>query len=60
MPEANKLQQWEYHRLYLDSHENIMDKLYDVGERGWEMTGMSHVDGTRMVWFYFKRPKQDK
>lgn len=53
-----KVQQWEYHRLYLYASENIMDKLYSVGERGWELVSIVN-DPSRLdnSWAYFKRPK---
>ena len=52
-----KFQQWEYHRLYMDEMENILERLYSVGERGWELVAIYPTNTPRYNWFIFKRPK---
>lgn len=52
-------QQWEYHRLYLSTQEDVLGRLTEVGDRGWELVSVVHENGTNFsCWFYFKRPKQ--
>ena len=52
-----KFQQWEYHRLYMDEMENILERLDSVGERGWELVASYPTNAPRYNWFIFKRPK---
>jgi hypothetical protein len=50
-------QKWEYHRLFIDAlNDDVVDKLNDVGERGWEMVNIISLINTNFVWFIFKRP----
>lgn len=56
--EAMSIQQWEYHRLFIDAkHDDVISKLDEAGVRGWEMTGLIPLLDTYFVWFIFKRPK---
>lgn len=57
-PTDNTIQQWEYHRIYVDTEDNVLERIHSAGERGWELVAtIPSVVGTRYHWFFFKRPK---
>jgi Domain of unknown function (DUF4177) len=48
-------QRWEYKTL--TKMKNDDDALNELGERGWELVGVTHLGGTN-VRAFFKRPVQ--